>query len=567
MKGFCKGIFLVSILGLCVLPVAALPQAEELSVRELVGQTIMPRLIIGKHHAFKEPILNGEVTGFFIKTHEGVLNHPHITAANQAKFIKKQRKKLRNTLKDLQKWTAKSKHQIPLLLTIDYEGGTVTSPMYLGLKQMPSNMLLAATQDPLLIQTAYEQEAREIRRVGANMALGPVTDVNSNPQNPIIQTRSFGDDSVAVGQYSAWAVDGLQSNGVPAVLKHFPGHGDTLEDSHFTQPITDLPPDVLWQHHISAFVPPILAGSAGVMTNHVIYPQLDAQNAAMFSSVITQDLLRGRLDFNGLVFTDALDMRGVGGKNIHDVVLDGYHAGNDILLLTSTARNVKLSAVYPHLAGMWTEEEIYKPHPRITQEVLKTRVQKILDFKQKILDTPPFDFQADDETEFEKISRQAAEKGVTWVRGNIKPFEQGQKVCAVFFAEPIFSAQVARFNEILLQNGVDVSFVHGSYTPTEKDAKKIESCLEGAHTLVLGTSRRGAMNKPQYELATDLLNRARDAQQETVLISLLNPYEIPSYPQAQTVLALYGPTVHTVEVAAEILLGLRPAQGVLPIHF
>ena len=106
------------------------PSIDDLSLREQVGQTIMPRINIGEQKQWKQLVLNGEVTGFFIKTTEGLVTHPVINAENQKRYIAKQRKQLLKTIRDLNKWAAKSPHGIPLLLAFDYEGGTVTSPMW-----------------------------------------------------------------------------------------------------------------------------------------------------------------------------------------------------------------------------------------------------------------------------------------------------------------------------------------------------------------------------------------------------------------------------------------------------
>jgi len=549
---------------LCPVCAFAVPDEETLTLRETVGQTIMPRVVIGKHRAFKYPVMNGEVTGFFIKAHEGNVTHPVITAKNQDKFIKKQRQKLLKTIKDLNAWTAASKHKIPLFLGIDYEGGTVTSPMYLGLKQMPSNMLLAATQNPQLVAAMYAEQAKEIKRVGANLALGPVADVNSNPKNPIIQTRSFGDDSRQVGRYAAWAVMGLQNEGVPAVLKHFPGHGDTSTDSHYTQPVTMLEPVALWRTHTRAFMPSIIAGAAGVMTNHVAYPTLDAQNSAIFSQKITSELLRAYMGFDGIIFTDGLDMGGINGKPVQEVVLDGYFAGNDVLLLTGKAAEIKMSAVYPHLAGMWVEENVKTAAPKISEKELRARVGKILELKQMMAAQV---MQETDEETFWKISRQAAEEGVTLVRDfqQLIPLPKDKTVCAVMFADGIFSKQVKNFADTLAANGQTVYFQLVSRSPAPADFAKLEKCRQKAAVLVVGSSRAGGMDKEQERQVNLLLNEAAADGQPAGLISLLNPYEIPSYPQAKTVLALYGPTMDTTAVAAEILLGLREAKGVLPI--
>ena len=539
----------------------ALPAADELSTRELVGQTIMPRVVIGKHKAFKKPVQQGEVTGFFIKAHEGQLTHPKITLKNQDKFTARQRKKLIKTLKDLNKWAAKNPRKIPLFLSFDYEGGTVTSPLFMGLKQMPSNMLLAATRNPQLVKKMYAQQAAEIIRVGGNMALGPDTDVNSNPANPIIQTRSFGDQAPLVGKMAAAAVRGLQSNGVHAVLKHFPGHGDTATDSHFSQPVTDMPAEDLWKTHISAFQKPIRAGASGVMTSHVVYPSLDKENTAVFSSQIIKDILRKQMGFKGLVLTDGLDMDGTGNKPLREVVLEGFAAGNDILLLTGKPTEIAASAAYPQMAAGWVEEDLQRENPALSRADLTASVQRILNLKQQV---PA----AAGEDDFARVSREVAEAGVTLLRAAphfVASFKGVQNVCVVMFADGIFSKQVHQMAEVLAQGGKSVHYVQLPRAAAEDASAKMKPCLDGAQAVVVGTGSTSVINPNQYTLVTQLLQQAQEQEKPVALVSLLNPYEIPSYPQAQTVLALYGPTAEAVAVAGEILLGLRPAKGVMPV--
>ena len=541
----------------------ALPSADELSTQELVGQTIMPRVVIGKHQAFKKPIQRGEVTGFFIKTHEGHITHPVITLKNQDKFTAKQRKQLIKTLKDLNKWAAKSPHKIPLFLAFDYEGGTVTSPLFMGLKQMPSNMLLAATKNKDLIQSMYAQQAAEIKRVGGNMALGPDTDVNSNPANPIIQTRSFGDNAKSVGDFAAAAVQGLQQAGVPAVIKHFPGHGDTATDSHFSQPVTKLPINVLWKTHISAFQPAINAGAAGVMTNHVVYPSIDKKNTAVFSSKITRDMLRKRMGFKGIVMTDGLDMDGAGNKSIKEMVLGGFSAGNDILLLTGKPTEIEASASYPQQAAQWVAEDLQQEKPTLSRQDLVKSVSRILEMKQNLAPAA-----TDKKDNFAQVARQVAEEGVTLLRDKqdfATSLQNTQRVCVIMFADAIFTKQVHQMAEVLEKNGKAVSYLHFPRAGAANASREIKQCIQNAQTVVVGTGSTSAINPNQYALVTQALEKAQIKEKPIALVSLLNPYEIPFYPQAQTVLALYGPTVDTVAVAGEILLGLRPAKGTLPI--
>ncbi len=547
----------------------AAPLAQELSLREQVGQTIVPRVFIGKHRGFKKAVERGEVGGFILKTTDGLLTRPALAPAAQKQYFDKQRKLLIKTIADLNKWAAKSPHKIPLILAFDYEGGTVTSPLYMGLKQMPSNMLLAASGQDEIVAEAYAAQAREIKSVGGNVAFGPVTDVNSNPLNPIIQTRSFGDNAAAVGRQAAVAVRALQENGVGAFNKHFPGHGDTSVDSHRELPVTNLPDDALWQKHISAFVAPIDAGTYGVMSSHVVYPVLDENNPASFSANVLKRLLREKMGFGGVIATDGLDMGAVNNLGVDEMVFRAYRAGNDMLLLSAPAQKIKESYTYPKRAANFVEKNIQSGGENaLTREEIRAAAGRVLALKEKLGLFDGVRSNPAAETGFAAASRRAAEAGVTLVRDeqNLVPLSDDIKeVCAVMFASDIFNGQVAAFGDYLTARGKTTRTVALPVSPSAEDLKTAGECMRGAHLVAVGTSRAAAMDEAQLSVARELFRAAEASGKKAVLVSLLNPYEITYYPQARTVLALYGPTEDSVRTAAKILMGDLPARGTLPV--
>jgi len=552
----------------CAALAASAPKAEDLTLREQVGQTVVPRVFIGRHKGFKKAVKRGEVGGFILKTTDGLLTKPEITPLNQKKYFEKQRKLLLKTVADLNKWAAQSPHKIPLILAVDYEGGTVTSPMYMGLKQMPSNMLLAASGSDEVVSDMYAALAREIKSVGGNVLFGPVTDVNSNPLNPIIQTRSFGDDASVVGRRAAAAVRALQAGGVAAFNKHFPGHGDTSVDSHYETPVTDLSYDELWTSHISAFVPSVSAGTWGIMDSHVVYPALDGENPASFSANALKNLLRGKMGFRGVVATDGLDMGAVNGLGVGEMVRRAYQAGNDMLLLSAPAAKIRESYSYPRRAADYAEQSV-SASGGLTREEIRLAAARVLELKQKLnlFDAPAADASAD--TGFDAASRRAAEAGVTLVRDeqNLVPLApEIKEVCAVFFADGVFSGQLTAFGDYLTARGKRTRVTILPVSPSAKDREEAGECMRGAHLVAVGTSRSSKTDEAQAALARELLTAAETSGKKTVLVSLLNPYEIPSYPQARTVLALYGPTEHAARAAAKILMGDIPAQGRLPVR-
>ena len=224
--------------------------------------------------------------------------------------------------------------KIPLLVTSDFETG-VGFRME-GATNFPRAMAFGAAGDPRLAFEAGRITAVEARAIGIHVNFAPVVDVNNNPRNPVINTRSFGEDPATVGRLAAAYIEGLAAGGMIAAVKHFPGHGDTDVDSHLDLPVIRHPRERLEAVELPPFRAGIAAGAGGVMTAHVALPALDpdARRPATFSEPMARGLLRDELGFEGLVFTDSMRMRAItrmlppapaAARAVaagHDVVLD-----------------------------------------------------------------------------------------------------------------------------------------------------------------------------------------------------------------------------------------------------
>ncbi|WP_238008181.1 glycoside hydrolase family 3 N-terminal domain-containing protein [Dactylosporangium sp. AC04546] len=197
-----------------------------------------------------------------------------------------------------------------VLIGIDEEGGDVTRLAHRLGSPYPGNAALGALGDPAITRRVYRTIGAELDELGLNLNLAPTVDVNTADDNPIIGTRSFGADPQAVAAHAAAAVLGLQSAGVAACAKHFPGHGATLADSHLELPTVDIDPAVLRARELPPFVAAIEAGTKSIMTAHIRVPALTGDAPATFSRAVLVDLLRDELGFGGVVVTDALEMLG-----------------------------------------------------------------------------------------------------------------------------------------------------------------------------------------------------------------------------------------------------------------
>ncbi|PRY31325.1 glycoside hydrolase family 3 N-terminal domain-containing protein [Pseudosporangium ferrugineum] len=197
-----------------------------------------------------------------------------------------------------------------LLVATDEEGGDVTRLAHRTGSPYPGNAALGAIGDPDLTRTVYAAIGADLAAAGINLDLAPTVDVNTADDNPVIGTRSFGASAPEVARHSAAAVTGLQSTGVAACAKHFPGHGATVTDSHLELPTVDAPLSTLRDRDLPPFAAAIAAGTRSIMTAHLRVPALTGDDPATFSRAALHSLLREEYAFQGTIVTDALEMRG-----------------------------------------------------------------------------------------------------------------------------------------------------------------------------------------------------------------------------------------------------------------
>lgn len=217
----------------------------------------------------------------------------------------------------------------PLLVASDFEFGV--GMRMAGGTAFPRAMAFAAANDVSLLEEAARITAQEARAIGVHLNLAPVADVNNNPRNPVINTRSFGEMPAQVSAMVSAYVRALQSEGMLATLKHFPGHGDTAVDSHLGLPLIPHPRERLDAVELPPFRAGIAAGAAAVMTSHIALPAIDAAPATFSPAIVA--LLRNELGFDGLVLTDSLAMAGLAQVAIpREAVVRALLAGHDLLL-------------------------------------------------------------------------------------------------------------------------------------------------------------------------------------------------------------------------------------------
>ena len=263
-------------------------------------------------------------------------------------------------------------NSIPLLIALDGEWG-----LYMRLKdapRFPRNLGLGLAGDAQILYEYGREIARECRLMGIHVNFAPTVDVNINPLNPVIGSRSFGSTPSVVSQLSEAYALGLEDGGVLSVAKHFPGHGDTSEDSHKTLPIVQATRKRLELVELAPFKHYINSGLGGIMTAHLRVPALENRSIpSSLSSNVCTDLLKKDLGFQGLIFTDGLEMEGVQTQSLGDIGVAALLAGNDILLGPSSPEAQLNNLVLAYWDG------------RLPAKLIEEKVRKVLAYKYRLI--------------------------------------------------------------------------------------------------------------------------------------------------------------------------------------
>ena len=263
---------------------------------------------------------------------------------------------------------------VGMLIGIDQEGGRVNRlPGKRG--KFPSAKALAADGDPDRVREAAGEMAAQLKEMGINLNFAPVLDINSNPNNPVIGDRAFGSDPETVSKMGLAFIQGTLDQGIIPVAKHFPGHGDTLVDSHTDLPVVENTMDRLQSFELVPFRKAVEAGVPAIMSAHILLPQVDADNPATLSPEIISGILRKRLGFDGVVVSDDLDMEAITKLySPGEAAVRAVKAGVDMVLVGHTRDN--MIGVYDALAGALKNGEI-------DQKTIDSAVKRVLALKER----------------------------------------------------------------------------------------------------------------------------------------------------------------------------------------
>ena len=456
--------------------------------------------------------------------------------------------------------------KIPLLVGADFERGT-SMRLDEG-TSFPQAMAVAAAGAPQDAYTMGKVTALEARAAGVHWVFAPVADVNSNPDNPIINTRSFGEDPTRVAEFVAAFVRGVEENGALATAKHFPGHGDTSTDSHLDLATVRGDRAHLDRIELVPFRAAIAAGVSSVMTGHLAVPAIEPNpdTPATLSPKILSGLLRGELGFDGLVVTDALNMSGVTpGYSPGEVAVRAILAGADVLLVPPIP-DAALAALKDAVASGRI------PMTRIEEAVTRVlRAKARLGLhKQRLVDLEAI-------TErfarpgFARQAQDIADRGVTLLRDapHALPLDATRRTRALLVAiagdpDPYPGEEVERELRWRVDSlevvRTDTQFVK---TAAVKLPPPESYDVAIAALFVRVADRKGTVGLPEQQAA--LLERLLATGKPVVVVCFGTPYLVERFPAAKTWLAVFSNTDVAERAAARALFGQVAIGGRIPV--
>jgi beta-N-acetylhexosaminidase len=450
---------------------------------------------------------------------------------------------------------------VPLFISVDQEGGLVVRVTD-GATIFPGNMALGATGDPSLAGRIASASADELLAMGVNMDLAPVVDVNTNPLNPVIGTRSFASDPTAVADFATQTVNAIQHSGVSAVAKHFPGHGDTDVDSHRDLPVVPHPLDRLESLEFVPFRAAIQAGVDGVMTAHLYLPAIEPQQdlPATLSKTVLTGLLRERLGYQGLILTDALDMDAIKkDRPAAEAAIQAFEAGADMLLIAGIKSDDR-----QHLGDGPPALLDAVKSGRVSEARLDQSVLRILEAKARrgilagavVAPVNP-GIGVLNSAEHRALALDAARKAVTLQRDNahLVPLDPSKRILVVTPEVPTASDVRDDTLASSLLEGVR------QFAPKAAgaNARTAVSAATSADIIVLATFDL-AQHGDEQALANSLLATGKPV----VGVALRGPYDAAAAPKIGTFLTAYGDRPVHVQAAAEALFGKLMPSGKAP---
>ena len=418
-------------------------------------------------------------------------------------------------------------------------------------------MTLGAIQDDKLVQAVGYRIGEQAKRLGIHINFAPSVDINTNPKNPIIGNRSFGEDKVNVAQKGIAFMNGMHEAGVLSSAKHFPGHGDTATDSHLGLPSINFSSERIDEVELYPFKKIIQAGVSSVMVAHLDIPALDAGIPSSLSQKTVQVLLQDSLKFKGLVITDALNMKGASGISPkYGIDVAAFLAGNDILLIPNNVSTAIKKMKRAFKAKKFTEE-------RLAVSVKKILKAKYLVGLNKYKPVSKENLSADLNTiEDDYLIAKAMQAAVTVVqnKNNILPLSKEPTYGYLKLGDDTGSTFKNSLMQKLKIHTVDASLPNDKIIQALASYKKV---IIGFHRSNASPWKASSFSKKERQLLTALTK-----DHSIILDVFVKPYALSSLGNLDAIDGLvvsYQNSSIAQKASAEILLGERKASGRLPV--
>lgn len=447
--------------------------------------------------------------------------------------------------------------ETPLLISADFERGIkmrVTDGVI-----FPNNMAIGATDNSELAYKMGKEIARQTRLIGVQQNYSPVCDVNNNPNNPIINVRSFGENPQLVSKMSEAMIKGLQDGNVIATAKHFPGHGDTEIDSHNDLPILNFSMDRLNSIELAPFKNAIDKKVMSVMIAHLSFPELESDShvPASLSANIVQSLLIDKMGFDGLVVTDALNMKGITKYySTGEVAVMCVNAGIDLILMPLSEEKTIDAIESAVSSGKISEERIN----RSVEKILKAKEWLGL-FNNKYVQEADV-WKSVHSEESDVLAQQIADESITLVKddNNSLPTDASKRTLVIVISEGGESDNTSYLQshagEYLSNYELIKSNELGNINPAD-----YEKIIFAVYAKVRYGTGKISISPENASLITSISG----SHNGTIVVSLGNPYLLKEFPSANSYICAYGDSDVSINAVLKCITGKIKFKGKLPV--
>lgn len=435
--------------------------------------------------------------------------------------------------------------------------------------RFPENMAIAATQKPRYVYQQGVAIAKEMKALGFHINFAPVLDVNNNPDNPIINVRSYGERPDMVGRYGVAFINGLQSEGIAATAKHFPGHGDTGQDSHILLPTVDVSYDRLKRVELAPFKQAIDAGVQMIMTAHIALPQLPQGDVpATLNPFVEQSILRDSLGFDGVIVTDALNMGGiVRGYWPGEAAVKAIQAGTDMLIFSPDFKLAYQSVLEAVQDGRISQERLHESLRRIQnlKQFVQVEQYQKPSFEQvnAVVEHPDHLVMAD------KMYRES----ITLVKddNSLLPLDAGklgQVTAIVLTDDNRYGYPGSTFLSEIRQRIDRTRVFRIGPDPSDQQLDEVDKAIEQSDATVIGTfvqfrNHKGSIGLPEKQATW--LEKTFTTETNVTTVGFGNPYLLKYFPAAPSYSLTYSVADGAQRAAIEALFGEIAISGKLPV--